>query len=159
MKVKALPLDAAAFEPYGQVLEANQDGPHRRAFLANIVNGRADAKLNTTFMRVDIGTAPLFVKELERHRFSNQTFVPINGTRHLVAVCPSDAEGKPVVAEIKVFVADGSQSVNYNADVWHAPRQPVGAPGEFVMQRWDCGDADDQEVIPLDEPIEVLGAV
>ena len=51
MKVTAVPLTAAALEPYGQVLEATEAGEHRHQFAANVVNDRPAAKLNTTFMK------------------------------------------------------------------------------------------------------------
>ena len=157
MTIKALPLTADAFAPFGQVLEGNQDGAHRREFLAKNFSSRPQARLNTTFMRVAVDKGPTMVKALERHVHSNQFFVPLNGTRHLVAVCPADADGNPDLSRIKVFVASGSQGVNYDPNVWHAPRQPLSAPGEFVMQRWDDGSAADTELRPLPEPIEVTG--
>ena len=122
MIVKARPLTAEAFMPYGQVLMAKGDGPQRREFAAEMQNLRPDAKPNLTFMRVPVAQPPLLITVLERHRFSNQAFVPLCGTRHLVAVCPSASDGEPELADLRVFVADGSQAVNYNADVWHAPR-------------------------------------
>ena len=97
----------------------------------------------------------MLVRAVERHPFSNQTFVPLNGTRHLVAVCPSAVDGSPVVARLEVFVASGSQAVNYDANVWHAPRTALSSPGEFVMFRWDDGGTLDTETIPLWAPVAV----
>jgi ureidoglycolate hydrolase len=54
-----------------------------------------------------------------------------------------------------VFVASGSQAVNYDANVWHAPRTALSSPGEFVMFRWDDGGALDTETIPLGAPVAV----
>jgi ureidoglycolate hydrolase len=79
----------------------------------------------------------------------------MNGTRQLVAVCPSAPDGSPLASQLRVFVADGSQAVNYDADVWHAPRMALCAPGEFVMFRWDDGSALDTELRTLEVPIVV----
>ena len=159
MKAKAVPLTAEAFAPFGQVLEGNAEGPHRIEFMAKVFNDRDDAKLNVTWMRGKVATAPVTVKALERHPHSNQMFVPINGTKYLVAVCPSDADGNPDLSGIQVFVANGSQTVNYDAMVWHAPRETLGDPCEFIMTRWDNGSDVDTVLLTLDEPIEVLDAL
>jgi ureidoglycolate lyase len=155
MIVKARPLTAEAFRPYGQVLMATGDGPERREFAAEMQNRRPDARPNLTFMRVPVAQPPLRITALERHRFSNQAFVPLAGTRHLVAVCPSASDGEPELAELRVFVADGAQAVNYNADVWHAPRTALGPSGEFVMFRWDDGSPKDTETRPLAAAIDI----
>ncbi|MDH3967321.1 MAG: ureidoglycolate lyase [Rhodospirillales bacterium] len=155
MIVKAKPLTAEAFMPYGQVLMAKGDGPQRREFAAEMQNLRPDAKPNLTFMRVPVAQPPLLITALERHRFSNQAFVPLCGTRHLIAVCPSASDGEPELADLRAFVADGSQAVNYNADVWHAPRAALGAPGQFVMFRWDDGSPEDTETRTLAAAINV----
>lgn len=155
MKVKAVPLTAAAFRPYGQVLEASEAGEHRREYAANAFNSRAQARLNTVYMKATVASGTVPVKLLERHPFSNQMFVPMNGTRNLVCVCPSDADGNPILSELRAFVAGAGQAFNFDPMVWHAPKQPVGGPGELVMQRWDDGTADDTELRHLDIPIDV----
>lgn len=155
MIIKAQPLSREAFAPYGQVLAGTAGGPERHAFAANMENLRPQAKANLTFMRVSLAATPLRIESLERHRFSNQTFVPLNGTRHLIAVCPSTADGEPDILNMTVFSAGGSQAVNYNPDVWHAPRTAIAPPGEFIMFRWDDGSAVDTENRPLADPVEV----
>jgi len=155
MIIKAQPLNREAFAPYGQVLAGTASGPERHAFAANMENLRAQAKANMTFMRVSLAAAPLRIESLERHRFSNQTFVPLNGTRHLIAVCPSMADGEPDILNMTVFSAEGSQAVNYNPDVWHAPRTAIAPPGEFIMFRWDDGSEVDTEKRPLADPVEI----
>lgn len=141
--------------PYGQVLMAKDNTPQRNEFAAEMQNLRPDARPNLTFMRVPVVQAPLLITALERHRFSNQAFVPLGGTRHLVAVCTSAPDGEPELLELRAFVANGSQAVNYNADVWHAPRAALGPPGEFVMFRWDDGSPKDTETRTLAAAINV----
>lgn len=155
MILKPEPLNSEAFAPYGQVIAGTGSGPERHAFAANMDNLRTHARANMTFMRVNLAAAPIRIESLERHRYSNQTFIPLNGTRHLIAVCPSTAAGEPELSKITAFTAAGSQAVNYNPDVWHAPRTAIALPGEFIMFRWDDGSAVDTEKRPLQNPIEV----
>lgn len=153
--VRARPLTAEAFAPSGQVLQATGPQPQRREFAARMHNGRALAQPNLTYMKVAPAGGAVLVRAVERHPHSNQAFVPLNGTQHLVAVCPSDADGRPQVERLEVFVASGAQAVNYDANVWHAPRTALSAPGEFVMFRWDDGGGLDTELVPLATPIAV----
>lgn len=155
MTVKAKPLTADAFAPFGQVLMGYETGVERHEFAAAIENRRTQAKPNMTFIRGAVAPSPVCVKAMERHEYSNQTFVPLNGTRYLVAVCPSDAAGGPDLSAIQVFAAEGAQAVNFNAGVWHAPNTVLATPGEFIMLRFDDGGAEDTELRALDEPIEV----
>jgi ureidoglycolate hydrolase len=52
-------------------------------------------------------------------------------------------------------LAGGGQAVNYDANVWHAPRTALSAPGEFVMFRWDDGTELDTETLALEQAIVV----
>lgn len=157
MILEARPLTQDAFAPFGDVLTGLDaaGGPERKEFAARFQNLRPAAKPNLTFMRVPIETGDVVVRALERHRFSNQVFVPLNGTRHLAVVCPSTLTGAPDIPRLEAFVASGAQAINYAADVWHAPRMALGTPGEFIMFRWDDGSPSDTELLPLEDEILV----
>lgn len=155
MMIKPVPLTDEAFAPFGQVLQGSGAPTERRPYASRMQNGRPHAKPNMTYMRIAPESGHVLIRELERHPHSNQTFVPLNGTRQLVAVCPSTANGEPTLSELKVFVAEGSQAINYDANVWHAPRMALNAPGEFVMFRWDDGSELDTEMRELDSAIDI----
>jgi ureidoglycolate lyase len=155
MTITPRPLTAEAFAPYGQVLEGSGVATERKPFAARMHNGRPQAQPNMTYMRIAPEGRTVRIAVLERHPHSNQTFVPLGGTRQLVAVCPSAPDGKPLLAALAVFVTGGSQAINYDANVWHAPRMALNAPGEFVMFRWDDGSALDTELFELSAPIDV----
>ena len=156
-RILAEPLTADAFAPFGQVLAGTGAATERRAFAARMHNARAQAQPNLTWMRIVPQPLPVTVTALERHPHSNQSFVPMNGTRQLVVVCPSNAGGEPLLAQARAFVASGSQGVNYDANVWHAPRVALCAPGEFAMFRWDDGGGEDTELAQLQVPLVVTG--
>jgi ureidoglycolate lyase len=154
-RIRAQPLTAEAFAPFGQVLMAAGHEAQRHEFAARLENRRLEAKPNLTFIRAESIPGQYAVSLVERHPQSSQTFVPLNGTRYVVAVCPSVGEGVPDLDRLAVFVAEGSQAINYNAGAWHAPHRILSGPGEFVMLRWDDGTEDDTESRPLGTAIEV----
>ena len=152
--LKAEPLTPEAFDGFGSVLMARGPAPHRDEFAGNIENRRAQAQPNLTFIHA--APKPPLIGAVERHAYSSQTFVPMNGVRYLVGVCPPAADGGPDLDGLVAFVATGGQAVNYDAGVWHSPLCVLDHPGEFVMLRWDDGSAEDTELVKLDRPVEVL---
>jgi ureidoglycolate lyase len=150
-------LTPEAFARFGDVLMGLDAGsaPERHEFAARFQNLRSDAKPNLTFMRVPVANGNVAIRALERHRFSNQVFVPLNGTHHLAVVCPSTPAGAPDLAGLQAYIASGAQAINYAANVWHAPRTALSLTGEFIMFRWDGGSPDDTELLTLDDEILV----
>ena len=151
--IKAEPLTPEALAPWGQVLTSNGDPAQRDEYAASTDNLRDHAKLNITFMRV-AHRAPM-VKAIERHPHSMQLFVPMNGGRYLAVVCPALPDGGPDIDNIRAFVADGGQAVNYDAGVWHGPLCVLDRPTDFTMVRHDDGGPEDTVLVMLDEVIEV----
>tara|TARA_B100000686_G_C16690715_1_gene917431 strand:+ start:339 stop:818 length:480 start_codon:yes stop_codon:yes gene_type:complete len=133
-----------AFAPYGQVISL---GPLGRAnstrYAADVVNRRADAKLNVSISQQVPATLPLTVRAMEKHPHSAQTFVPTEIRRYLVLVCQSDRDGNPNIKQLKAFVGDGSQGINYHPDTWHHPFTVLDEPGECVVLRFDMDDDED----------------
>lgn len=155
MKLCATQLTPKQFEPYGQVLMAEGEVPERKPWAARIDNKRQGAQANVTFMSLAPENFPVQITELERHRYSHQLFVPLEATTHLVVVCRSLADGSPDLSAMQAFIAAEGQSVNYNANIWHAPRMVLEKPGSFVMMRWDANTDEDTELITLETPIVV----
>lgn len=156
MIITAKPLDPVSFEPFGQILMGSGKASERIPFAAKIENHRAHAKLNVTYLRIDSVGMPLDINMMERHRYSNQIFVPLNGTRHLVVVCPSAKDAEPDWMNLQAFTAEGFQAINYYAGTWHAPRTAIGGPGEFIMMRWDDGTDKDEEFRKAHGIIEIV---
>ena len=155
MHIKAIPLTPDLFSSFGQVIMGSGKTPERFPFAATIENHRPEAKLNVTYMRINPVKGPVVLEAMERHPYSHQIFIPQNGTRQLIVVCPSNGGGEPNLSELKAFTAAGSQTVNYYAGVWHAPRTAIGGTGELMMLRWDDGTAGDEELRPLGTSVEI----
>jgi len=130
--LKAQPLTAAAFAPFGQVIAAA--GPP--SFFIN--NGRCGRyhDLARPDIRGDGGAVALSVGRsdpvslpyrltlLERHPLGSQAFVPMAATRMLVIVAP-DAGGRP--GEPLAFVSTAGEGVQYHAGTWHGVLAPLAA--------------------------------
>ncbi len=120
------PLTAAAFAPFGEVLEdktarrvlsINQNTATRFGDLANADLTREGGRPMLSLFRA--APRPLILEMLECHPLGAQMFMPARPADWLVVV----ASGKdaPVLAEMRCFRARGFQGVNYNPGAWHHP--------------------------------------
>lgn len=155
MLIRARPLEPEAFAPFGQVLEHRPGDLARRNFAADLFSDRPAARPNLRVQRTQPTPLPLTATLIERHRHSSQMFAPIDGGRFLVAVWPSNSEGRPVLDQGHAFLARGDQAVNYDRDVWHHGFVAIEKAGAFLMLRWDDGTAGDEEFMSLAEPIRI----
>lgn len=161
IRLYAKPLTAEAFEPYGEVIALGAGEPGTRdSFAAAMENRRDDAKLNVSLSRPNATPVPLKVKWMERHPHSGQTFVPLDISRYLMLVAPSDSQGNPDVDRLEAFVAQADQGINYRAGVWHHPFAALDRSAECLVLRFDNGSDADTEwfevregpVIGVDQP-------
>ena len=134
--IRVRPLTAAAFAPFGEVLEA--EGPpdrvinhglcgrfHDRATL-DIVEGRAGISL----FRSETRTLPYSLQMVERHPLGSQAFVPMSPDPFLVIVAP-DAGGAP--ARPQAFRTAPGQGINIARNTWHGVLTPLHPPGLFAV--------------------------
>ena len=162
----AQPLTAEAFAPYGEVLALGEGAPGtRESFAAAMDNLREDASLNVSISRPLETPVPLEIKWMERHPFSGQTFVPVDISRYLMLVAPSDEADKPDLSRLEAFVARSDQGINYRAGIWHHPFAALDRPAECVVLRFDNGSDQDTEwfevtngqTIGVEPPSETTG--
>ena len=152
--VRAAPLTATAFAPFGDVLEAV--GPpdkminagrcaryHDRAVL-DVSDGRAGVSV----FHSALATLPLSVPLVERHPDGAQTFIPMSMDGFLVLVA-EDADGVPVRPQ--AFLTEPGQGVNFHRGTWHGVLTPLSGPGLFaVVDR--IGEGANLEEYPIDPP-------
>ena len=87
---------------------------------------------------------PLQINMLEKHPFFSQTFIPKDNQPFLVVVAPASDE--PNISDIRAFISNGEQGVNYSRGVWHFPLISVRDDAQFiVIDRKYVIDSDDIE--------------
>ena len=156
--VRIEPLTAAAFAPFGDVLEAA--GPpdriinqglcerfHDRARLDFGPQGRAGISI----FRAEPRSLPLTLELVERHPEGSQAFIPMTADPFLVTVA-SDTDGQP--AEVRAFRTAPGQGVNILRNTWHGVLTPLAGQGLFtVIDR--IGDTSNLEEFGLVVPLVI----
>ena len=130
------PLTAAAFAPFGDLLDAS-GAPDR--LINRGLCGRFDDRARLDFGGGRAGlslfvaeprTLPLTLDMVERHPLGSQAFVPMARTPFLVIVAP-DRGGKPGTP--CAFRTEPGQAVNYHRGTWHGVLTPLSEPGLFAV--------------------------
>jgi ureidoglycolate lyase len=138
--VTAEPLDAHAFSPFGDVIEAGAAGPHRtinEGFaerfddLARLDTGRQGGRPVLSVFRARPRALPLQLRLVERHLLGSQAFVPLLPQRFLVVVAAAGPAPSP--QQLRCFLARPGQGVNYAAGTWHHPLIALDAGGDFLV--------------------------
>jgi ureidoglycolate lyase len=136
--ILAEPLAAAAFAPFGDVIEA------RGAPSFQINGGMCDRFHDLARMefvgpaaRVNISIGfgrpyalPLVLTLVERHPLGSQAFVPMTEDPFLVVVAP-DEDGTP--GRPRAFLTAPGQGVNYLRNTWHGVLTPLGRAANFLI--------------------------
>ncbi len=135
--LKPQPLTAATFAPYGDVIET----AGRDFFMIN--NGSTRRYHRLADIDVDGGSAiisifraqplqmPLTVRMMERHPLGSQAFMPLKGNPFMILVAePGDALQS---SQVRAFISDGQQGVNYHRGVWHHPVLACVADDDFLV--------------------------
>lgn len=143
-RIAIVPLTAAAFAPFGDVIEAAGD-PDRiiNAGLCGRWHDRArldfaDGRAGISVFRAEPRRLPLRLEMVERHPEGSQAFVPMSLDPFLVIVAP-DEGGRPGTP--LAFRTAPGQAVNFLRGTWHGVLTPLHAPGLFaVIDRIGPGD-------------------
>jgi len=135
--IKAQPLTADAFAPFGDVLQAVGKPDkiinngfcgryHDRARLDFGPDGRAGISV----FKAEPRALPYTLDLLERHPDGAQAFIPMSLDAYLVIVA-EDENGTPV--NTRAFIAGPGQGINYHRNTWHGVLTPLSAPGLFAV--------------------------
>lgn len=138
MNLTVEPLTKEAFEPFGEVIEA--DPSQRRlinggtteryhALFTPEVTGE-HARIIVSLFRGQPRSFPYAITMMERHPLGSQSFQPLNGRPYLVVVSP-EINGKP--DRPRVFLASGAQGMNYRRGTWHHPLMALGEASDFLV--------------------------
>jgi len=132
------PLTAEAFAPYGDVIETaerdyfliNQDYTRRYHRLADIDTDSEGAGIISIF-RAHVYPRPLQINMMEKHPLGSQAFIPLNQQAFLVVVALPGDDVTP--NDLKAFITNGAQGVNYHKGTWHYPVIALNDGDEFLI--------------------------
>jgi ureidoglycolate lyase len=156
MELRAQPLTAAAFTPFGQVFQAPVE--KGRLYLDDqLVTARPGWRASLSVSRSGPpATLPLVATKMERHAYSTQTFVPIEPARFVILVAPKAGDGVPDAARACAFIAAPGQGITYAMNTWHHPMTVLDAPAGFAVMMWRNEGPDDEHWHTLARPITIL---
>lgn len=137
--VRAEPLTAEAFAPFGQVIEP---GSARQRILINagsaerfhdlaVIDPGFDGRSIVSIFRGQPRQLPFPIVMLERHPLSSQAFVPLSGNPYLVVVAPPTAAVD--CTKIRFFRASAQQGVNFAPGTWHHPLLALDGTSDFLV--------------------------
>ncbi|SER82304.1 ureidoglycolate lyase [Vreelandella subterranea] len=156
LELKAEPLTPEAFAPFGDVIDArtsasfpiNAGRTQRHHDLAKVETLGENARTLINIFVSQPVTLPLELTFLERHPQGSQAFMPLHEERFIVVVAPPGELIKP--GDVRAFVTDGRQGVNYHAGTWHAIQSVLDREGEFlVVDRGGDGNNCDEYSLSL----------
>jgi ureidoglycolate lyase len=132
--IKAVPLTAAGFACFGEVIQAaghtprliNQGTCERFDDLAAVDVLAEGGRPLISIFKASPRPLPFQVKSLERHPLSSQAFYPLDGVPFLVVVAVSPDR-------IQAFRANGDQGVNYRPNTWHHALLAIGQTSRFLV--------------------------
>ncbi|KAF9517085.1 hypothetical protein BS47DRAFT_1390130 [Hydnum rufescens UP504] len=191
----AVPLTREAFIPFGDVIQAwatplaaprdirvttaNQGTATKYHSLSTVASSYPDAAReaagvpkvgvfrSTPPAELPAGTKTWPVKLLERHKHTNQIFIPMGngvvpgaeedaistpGHAYLVIVAQNGPDDKPDLATMRAFVAGTSQGIAYGTGIWHHPMIPLERPIDFTCVETQVGTPDnilDCEIVEI----------
>ncbi|MCF7698526.1 ureidoglycolate lyase [Loktanella sp. M215] len=134
--ITARPLTAAAFAPFGDVLDTGGD-PDKliNAGLCGRYHDRArldfgDGRAGISLFDAQPRSLPYTCDLLERHPEGSQAFIPMSHAPFLVIVAPDD-DGRPGAPQ--AFITAPGQAINLHRGTWHGVLTPLHAPGLFAV--------------------------
>jgi ureidoglycolate lyase len=139
LTLKPLPLTRERFAPYGDVIESSRTGSdamnearfERFDDLCH-VDLVKDSKVAVSIARCRTPTSlPLRLDMVERHPLGSQAFIPLSRCKMVVVVAPP---GESVDAgDLRAFVSNGRQGINYKRGTWHMPLIAFEAGQEYLI--------------------------
>lgn len=127
------PLDAQAFAPFGDVLDATGEFRLINAGLCQRHHDRAaldfgpEGRAGISIFQAEPRALPYRFDLIERHPEGSQAFVPMTQHPFLVIVA-IDPQTPP-----RAFITNGAQGINLHRGTWHGVLTPLHAPGLFAV--------------------------
>lgn len=134
-------LNAERFAPFGNVIEAAStaqsamNGLHFERFddLVDLdIDTESDGRVSVSIARCRVPTRlPYRVEMVERHPLGSQAFIPLQRFAFIVVVGPP---GESIeAADLRAFVSNGRQGINYRKGAWHMPLIALEVGHDFLV--------------------------
>ena len=146
------------FAPYGDVIETAADSPCRMndgrfdrfGGLSRVeTDDRGHASIGIVKCRVATAL-PYRFSQIERHPLGSQAFIPLAPFPFVVVVAPPRPRVR--VRDLRAFITDGRQGVNYRRGTWHMPLIGLEVGQEYlVVDR--VSTASNWQGYEFDEPV------
>lgn len=141
--IKPQPLTAAAFAPYGRVVQDERED-------LQMQEGKFTARLMT------VDRAPESIDRINRHLDHSQMFVPLRGDPTLLIVAPPDVSMAGFDAsKIVGFRTDGTQTVIFHPGTWHIEPRALGKDACQVINVQTDVFREHTELLHLEEDCNV----
>ena len=132
-QIRTEPLAAAAFAPFGDVLEAAGDfrlinaGLCRRHHDRALMDFGPEGRAGLSIFKAEARALPYEFDLIERHPDGSQAFLPMTADPFLVIVAESPDHSP------RAFLTDGTQGINLHRGTWHGVLTPLHPPGLFAV--------------------------
>ncbi len=152
------PLSKERFAQYGDVIETIVD----RTVAMNAarferfddlcsIDMKDNGRVAVSIARCRLATSlPYRFDMVERHPLGSQAFVPLTPCKFIVVVAPPEESVE--ASDLRAFVTNGRQGINYHRGTWHMPLIAFEAGQEFlIIDR--AGDVPNCDEHSLDEAV------
>ncbi len=159
-RLQPQPLTAAAFAPYGSVIAAaaggaavNDGSSSRHEAVSALDLQRDGGRAVLAVYEARARQFPFLARGLERHRWSDQVFLPLGGARRCVLLVAPANLAAPRVQDCLAFVSDGQQGLRLAAGTWHHGLLSLDdGPWAVLERRAAAPDCDEHA---FGEPLEL----
>lgn len=136
--IRPEPLTQDAFLAFGDVLETDGINPELINFgntqkfgdLAKITTA-ASGRVQLNLYRSGAIDLPFRIRLMERHPIGSQAFYPLHDRPFPVVVAASRSVPEP--ADLRVFLTNGHQGVNFYPGVWHHYQLTLGHDSDYLV--------------------------
>ncbi len=141
MILKAEPLTAEAFAPFGDIIQVaghtprmiNEGTCERFDDLAQVDVLANGGRPLISIFKATPRPLPFEVRILERHPLSSQAFYPLDGVPFLVVVAENADAGTPWARRIRAFRVASNQGVNFRRNIWHHSLLAIDRTSHFLV--------------------------
>ena len=152
VSVPVVPLTAAAFAPFGEVIEQPAGTPPTQDLgIMRLWTGVAKARISEQleFSIMTVRDRPREFAEMERHARSPLFLIGLSGEFRLAVAPPGVGPAGPTAGSVKVFLVKPGQAVLLHKGTWHAWPFPGGEDGAFIVASRDGTTKKDRKSRPF----------